>query len=71
MNRETHSLYVMKSMNTQILVIGIASLRMNTSDLQWKKKIRKIMKYLMLIIPGGVMTRKNKSIIEYFLNLYY
>lgn len=66
MNKETPSLYVMKSMNIQILVIGIVLPRTNTLDSLWKKKTRKTMKYLMLTILGGVMNRKNKSIIEIF-----
>ena len=66
MNRGTLSSHGMKSLSIPISLIGIASLRMNISDWLKKRRTRRTMKYLTLIILGGVMTRRKKSI-EYFL----
>jgi len=66
MNKGTLSSFDMKLMSIPILQIGIASLRMNISESLWKRKTRRTMRCSMLIILGGVMIRRNKSI-EYFI----
>ena len=73
MNKGTLSSFDMKLMSIPILQIGIASLRTNISESLWKRKIRRTMRCSMLIILGGVMTRRNKSS-EYFIfyiNYFY